>query len=195
MSIDPRIASQPQLADDARPVAVAEARCAHLHERQFAEDAVLADHVPAHCRVLAVHVEDSRRPFADLRDRVDQIDELMTGLPFEAEVLVREFVEHQLPSVGIVRDVPVAARPVAVHRAVLERDPHALVRRAPGEPPQISRKRGRLSVSGLPRMRPVKPLTVSVPNKCALSMIVSQPRAPRDPCRHPRADCRTRRSS
>ena len=40
--------------------------------------------------------------------------------------------------------------------------------------PQTSRKRGRLSVSGLPRMRPVKPLTVSVPNRCALSMIVSQ---------------------
>ena len=68
-----------------------------------------------------------RRPLADLRDRIDQIDELMAGLPFEPDIVVGKRVEHQLPRVGIVGDVPVAGRPVAVHRAILEGDAHALV--------------------------------------------------------------------
>ena len=62
MSIEPLIAGEPQFADDVGPVAVAEAGRAHEHERLLAEDAVLADHVPAHGRVLAVDVEEFRAP-------------------------------------------------------------------------------------------------------------------------------------
>ena len=59
--------------------------------------------------------------------RIDQIDELVTGLPLEAEIVARDGVEHQLPGVRVVGDVPVAARPVSVHRAILEREAHPLV--------------------------------------------------------------------
>src|SRR5271168_276626 len=71
------VAREPQLADDAGPVGVAEAGRAHLHERIFAEYAMRLDDVPAHGRVLAVDMEELRRPFVDLRDRVDEIDELV----------------------------------------------------------------------------------------------------------------------
>ena len=60
----------------------------------------------------------------------------MARLPFEADIVVGQRVEHQLPGVGIVGDVPVAARPVAVHGAVLEGDAHALVGGALGERPE-----------------------------------------------------------
>src|SRR5437660_8171512 len=80
-------AGEAQLADDTRPVAVAEARRAHLHERDLAEYAVLADNVPAHGRVLAVDVKDFRRPLAYLRNRVDEVDELVAGLPFEPDIV------------------------------------------------------------------------------------------------------------
>src|SRR5271165_2745036 len=125
------VPGETQFADDPRPVAIAESGGAHLHERQLAEHAVLADHVPAHCRVLAVDVEDALGPFADLGDRIDQIHELMAGLPFEAEIVVGELIEHHFPGVGGVGDVPVAGRPIAVHRAVLEGDAYAPVGRAP----------------------------------------------------------------
>ena len=71
------------------------------------------------------------RPFADLGDGIDQVNELVARLPFEAEILVGQLVEHQLPGVGVVGDVPVAGRPVAVHRAILEGDANALVGGAP----------------------------------------------------------------
>src|SRR5690606_16892528 len=78
-------AGEPQFADDPRPVAVAEARRAHLDEAVLPEDAVLADDVPAHRRVLAVDMEDLPGPLADLRERIDEVDELVAGLPFEPE--------------------------------------------------------------------------------------------------------------
>src|SRR5271166_1500754 len=65
-----RKAGEPELADDARPVGIAEARRAHLHERDLAEHAVLANDIPAHGGVFAMDMEKLRRPFADLRDRV-----------------------------------------------------------------------------------------------------------------------------
>ena len=131
--MEPGPAGKAQFGNDVRPVGVAEARRAHEDELFLAEDAVLADDVPADRRVLAVHVEDLLRPFADLRQRVDQIDHLMAGLPFEPEIVVGRFVEHQLPGIGIVGDVPVAACPIAVHGAVFKGDLHALVGGALGE--------------------------------------------------------------
>ncbi len=73
------------------------------------------------------------RPFADLRQRLDQIDHLMARLPFEADIVVRRLVEDQFPGIGIVGDVPVAGRPVAVHGAVFEGDLDALVGGALGK--------------------------------------------------------------
>ena len=133
MSMEPRPAGQAQLGNDVGPVAVAETRRAHEDELFLAENAVLPDHVPADRRVLAMDVEDLVRPFADLRQRVDQIDHLVARLPFEADIVVRRLVEDQFPGVRIVGDVPVAARPVAVHGAILEGDLHALVGGALGE--------------------------------------------------------------
>src|SRR3569832_230870 len=128
-----RVAGEAQLRDHVDPVAVAEPRRAHEHELLLAEDAVLADHLPAHRRVLAVHVEELVCPFADLRQRIDQIDQLVARLPFEPDIVVRRLVEHALPGILVVRDVPVAGRPVAIHRAVLEGDLDAIVGGALGE--------------------------------------------------------------
>src|SRR5579859_2810035 len=88
---------------------------------------MLADHVPSDGRILAMDVKDFLRPFANLRQRVDQIDELVAWLPFETEIVGGNFVEHHRPSVGIMRDVPIARRPVAVHGAILKSDFDALV--------------------------------------------------------------------
>ncbi|MNK97205.1 hypothetical protein D3C87_1175230 [compost metagenome] len=88
---------------------------------------MLANDVPADCRVLAVYVENLVRPFSDLRQRVDQIDHLMAGFPFDADMVIRRFVEHQFPGIRVVRDVPVAGLPVAIHGAVFKGDLHALV--------------------------------------------------------------------
>src|SRR5271168_1776920 len=98
------IAREPQLADDAGPVGVAETRGAHLHERVFAEYAMRFDNVPAYGRVLAVDVEELGRPFVDLRDRIDEVDELVARLPFQPDVFAGQGVEHQFPCIGIVRD-------------------------------------------------------------------------------------------
>ncbi|ENN89832.1 hypothetical protein RHSP_80781 [Rhizobium freirei PRF 81] len=126
-------AGKAQLGDDVSPVAVAEARRAHEDELLLAENAVLLDDLPADRRVLAMDVKNLFRPFADLRQRLDQIDHLMARLPFQAEIVVRGLVEHQLPGVGIVGDVPVAGRPVAVHGAIFEGDLDALVGSALGK--------------------------------------------------------------
>ena len=116
------------------------------------------------------------RPFADLRDRVDQIDELVAGLPFEAEIVVGQRVEHHLPGVGIVGDVPVAARPIAVHRTILERDAHALVGRAPRKlAPHLFVARQAL-LERLAANAAGESGEVFAPKRCALSISTSQPR-------------------
>src|SRR5215217_8077312 len=120
-------AGEAQFGDDVGPVAVAEARRAHEDVRVLAENAVLADHVPADGGVLAVHVEDLVRPFANLGQRIDEVDHLVAGLPFEPDIVLRRLVEDQLPGIRIVRNVPVAGLPIAVHGAVFEGDANALV--------------------------------------------------------------------
>ena len=121
---------EPEFRDDVDPVAVAEAGGAHEHELLLAEDAVLLDHLPPHRCVLAVHVEEFVRPLADLGQRIDEVNQLVAGLPFEPQIVGGQGIEHQLPGVGIVGDIPVPRRPVAVHGAVLEGDFDALVGRA-----------------------------------------------------------------
>ena len=51
----------------------------------------------------------------------------MAGLPFQPEIFGGNFVEHHFPCVGIVGDVPVAALPIAVHRAIFEGDANPVV--------------------------------------------------------------------
>src|SRR5271165_4278525 len=121
----PGVACEPEFADHPRPVRIAEAGRAHLDERHLAEHPVLANDIPTHGSVLAVNMEEFWGPLADLWDRFNEIHQLVTGLPLEPDILGRKRVEHQLPGVGIVGDVPVAARPVAVHRAILEGQAHA----------------------------------------------------------------------
>src|SRR5271157_1899724 len=69
-------AAEAQFADDPRPVAVSETGGVHLHERHLAEHAVLADHVPAHGRVLCRHRRRSpcynRQSFTEPRQRCRQ---------------------------------------------------------------------------------------------------------------------------
>ena len=78
-------------------------------------------------------MEDLRHPLAQLGHRVQQFHHLVAGLPFQAQIVRGDGVEHHLPSRRGLRDVPVAGRPGSAHVAVLERQPDAPVLGALGE--------------------------------------------------------------
>ena len=142
----------------------------------LAEDAVLADHVPAHGRVLAVDVEDAATPIcgsagagrsgrraggrAPIRARDCRPAARRTSAPRRRDC--GRCSSRRSPS----------CRP---WRSSRRRSARPCRRRAWRAVPRPPWKRGRLSGSGVPRRRPVKPATMSVPKRCALSISVSQP--------------------
>ena len=101
-----------------------------------AADAVLADHVPQHRRVLAVDVPDPVAVAAQLRQRIDEADDLVARFPLEADHRALHLAEHCVPGLRGMGDVAVARLPRATGLAVLKSQPHPLCFRPGGERPK-----------------------------------------------------------
>ena len=114
-----------EFGDDVRPVGIAEAGRAVEGERLRAVEAIFCKDVATDGGVLSMDVEETLRPFANLRHRVDELHHLMAGLPLQTDVVQRDGVEHQLPCGGIDGDVETAMMPDAAHVAVFKTDLHA----------------------------------------------------------------------
>ncbi|MNG34983.1 hypothetical protein D3C84_1216140 [compost metagenome] len=54
--------------------------------------------IPSDGGILTMYMEDLICPFTELRNRINQLDHLMTWLPFEPNIISRHSIEHLLPS-------------------------------------------------------------------------------------------------
>ena len=83
-----------QLGNDVGPIAVTKAGCAMEGKLLGTVDAELLDDVPLDRCVFAMDVEDAIHVFAKLRHGVDELDHLVTGFPFQADILCVNGIEH-----------------------------------------------------------------------------------------------------
>jgi len=126
-------AVEPERADQVGPVGVAEAGRAVVDVLHAAADAVLADHVPQHRRVLAVDVPDAVAIAAQLRQWIDEADDLVARLPLEADHRALHFAKHCVPGLRGMGDVAIPCFPRATGLAILKSQPHPLLFRAGSE--------------------------------------------------------------
>ena len=96
------------------------------------ENTQTANSVHIHCGILAVHMDDLSHPLAKLCHGVNQLDNLMAGLPFQTKIIRRDFVEHHFPCFGIETDVAGAVLPVTAHGAVFNGNLQAFFRSTVG---------------------------------------------------------------
>ena len=96
-------------------------------------DTVFADLIPHDGRVLTVDMEDLGCPLTQLRNRIDEADHLVAGLPLKAKIVGRDGVEHHLPGAGIMGDVEIAGFPRSAHVTVLESQSNPFVGRPFGQ--------------------------------------------------------------
>ena len=121
------IARHLQDGENLPPVRIAKAGETGNNRVIPAHEALGRKHVAVHRRVLAVHMEHLARVSAQVRDRVDQLRDLVRGLPFESQRVRRHRVKHHVPRARVKADVAGVVPPRAAHRTVLNGDAHAPV--------------------------------------------------------------------
>jgi len=108
--------------DDVRPVRVAEAGRAMPNELLPTPKSLRLEDIPGDRRVFAVNVIDAVHPLAELGERIDEGNHLVTRLPFQTKSVARHRVKHHFPGSGGMRDIPLRIVPSSAHIAVLEGD-------------------------------------------------------------------------
>ena len=133
---DPVVADRVERADETIPPNLAEPwEARHLPADAQRHHALLVQPVAVDLHVLGVDVEDARRELADRARVVDELPDEVRGVEVQTEVVVGDDLEQLAPQRRRVREVA-SARPLVGredHRAVLDRDLHAVLARVAHE--------------------------------------------------------------
>ncbi|MNZ98715.1 hypothetical protein D3C78_1180130 [compost metagenome] len=92
--------------------------------------AIFLHYIPSYRRILAVDMKYFVHPFAQLRDRIDKTNHLVTGLPLQTDIILRNRIEHHLPGSWIMSNIPIARSPRPTHITVFKSNANAAVCRS-----------------------------------------------------------------
>src|SRR5439155_26764304 len=90
------IARAHQRVNDFRPVSLAESGKPMLRHARMTNPVSLQQ-LPVDVGVLRVHVKNPWSERAEVRDRINELADQMTGVPFNADVLTLRRIEKPLP--------------------------------------------------------------------------------------------------